>query len=257
MIRADKLLLQQQLVSNRRLAREVIDAGLLQWRATLDDAWLPVQKAAQLLPDDALLDLADHQLDQYVSRAAYKLLAALEWLQQQQPDFTVVGSRVLDIGASTGGFTDLLLQQGAAEAVCVDVGRDQLVAKLRDDPRVCNLESINARDLSAQSLPALQGGFDLIVMDVSFISQTLIIPGLNKLLRPQGYLISLVKPQFELSPELIGKGGIVRDSELHQQAVSRVQQGLLAEGWQQLGCIPSPIRGGDGNTEFLSIAQWA
>jgi len=166
------------------------------------------------------------------------------------------GLRCLDVGQSTGGFTDCLLQQGAARVVGVDVGHGQLNARLRADPRVLCVEKLNARELSAQALVAAGGEpaappFDLIVGDLSFISQTLVWPALQPLLAPQGHLLMLVKPQFELQPEQIGKGGLVRDPASYALVEARMRQACAALGWLVLDYFESPITGGDGNREFF------
>jgi 23S rRNA (cytidine1920-2'-O)/16S rRNA (cytidine1409-2'-O)-methyltransferase len=169
----------------------------------------------------------------------------------------VAGITALDVGQSTGGFTDCLLQHGAARVVGIEVGHDQLHPRLRQDPRVICLEGYNARALE----PSLRDhtpealGFELAVMDVSFISQTLILPSLAPLLRPEGLLITLVKPQFEAGPEHIGKGGLVRDSAIYERIRQKIEaccrdNNLLPCWWSE-----SPITGGDGNREFLLAAR--
>ncbi|HJV62068.1 MAG TPA: TlyA family RNA methyltransferase, partial [Albitalea sp.] len=181
-------------------------------------------------------------------RGGLKLEGALKLCQ-----IDVTGMTCLDVGQSTGGFTDALLQRGASRVVGVDVGHGQLHPKMRDDERVHALESINARHLSADvlcdAMPA--GGFDLVVGDLSFISLSLVIPALAPLLRPGGTLLLLVKPQFELQPEYIGKGGLVKDASSFQLVQTRVRQACRDAGLWVRDYIPSPIAGGDGNHEFF------
>ncbi|WNZ57552.1 TlyA family RNA methyltransferase [Microbulbifer sp. MKSA007] len=162
------------------------------------------------------------------------------------------GWHALDVGCSTGGFSDCLLQRGAASVVGVDVGRDQLAQKLLDDPRMYLFEGVNARHLEASQIaPHGDAGFDAIVMDVSFISQALILPQLPALLKPSGQLLSLVKPQFEVGPEGIGKGGLVRDAKYYPEVHERITALCEDLGLEVKEYIDSPIKGGDGNREFL------
>ena len=183
----------------------------------------------------------------YVSRAALKLLAALEAFP-----LDVEGRVCVDIGASTGGFTQVLLERGAARVHAIDVGHGQLADLLRDDPRVVCLEGLNARHLTAAHLPEPP---DIIVSDVSFISLTLALPPVLALARPGAQLRALVKPQFEAGPEHVGKGGIVRDERVHRQVLERIRAWLESEGWEVAGIIPSPVTGSDGNREFLLAAS--
>ena len=167
------------------------------------------------------------------------------------------GWRCLDVGQSTGGFTDCLLQRGASQVVGVDVGHGQLHERLQRDARVVALEKVNARELDAAALAraGVAADFDLVVGDLSFISLTLVLPALAPRLRAQGLLLMLVKPQFELQPGQLGKGGIVRDEALYPQVERRIrdactQAGLAVQAW-----LDSPIRGGDGNREFFVLAN--
>ena len=179
----------------------------------------------------------------YVSRGGLKLEAALD-------AFSIDASNkvALDIGASTGGFTDCLLQRGAAYVSAVDAGQGQLDAKLCQDPRVRSYEHMNARELTPD---AVGGTFDLIVMDVSFISAGYILPRFSALLRADGEAVVLIKPQFEVGRALLGKGGVVRDPSAHKAAILRVMESAEASGLTAVGLIASPIEGGDGNREFL------
>jgi 23S rRNA (cytidine1920-2'-O)/16S rRNA (cytidine1409-2'-O)-methyltransferase len=186
-----------------------------------------------------------------VSRGGEKLAAALS-------NFTldVQGAHVLDVGASTGGFTDCVLQAGAADVVCVDVGRAQLHAKLRADPRVTNLEKVNARHLHTADLP--RTNFDAVVMDLSFISLVSVLPAVWPLLRPDGKLVALVKPQFEAGKEEADRGrGVIRDRAVQEAALAKVRGFALSElpGCRLVGEMDSPIEGADGNREFLLCVE--
>lgn len=248
-MRADQLLVERGLAASRSQAQRLIAAGL-RWRLGAG-AWKSVAKNGDEISEAAELQLADAAESRYVSRGGLKLEGALQ--RTGQP---VAGLRCLDVGQSTGGFTDCLLQQGAAQVVGVDVGHGQLNARLRADPRVLCVEKLNARELTAQALVAAGGEpaappFDLIVGDLSFISQTLVWPALQPLLAPQGHLLMLVKPQFELQPEQIGKGGLVRDPASYALVEARMRQACAALGWRVLDYFASPITGGDGNREFF------
>ncbi len=204
-----------------------------------------VAKPGQRVSADADIRIEDPAAG-YVSRAALKLLAALEAFPMD------VGGRVcVDIGASTGGFTQVLLERGAARVFAVDVGHGQLDPSLRKDPRVVRLEGVNARNLTEAQVPEPP---DVIVSDVSFISLTLALPPVLALARPGAQLRALVKPQFEAGPEHVGKGGIVRDERVHRRVLDRIRKWLEDEGWKVAGIIPSPVTGGDGNREFLVAA---
>ena len=169
----------------------------------------------------------------------------------------VAGWTCLDVGQSTGGFTDCLLQHGAAAVTGVDVGHGQLHERLRGDRRVACLEKVNARELDAGILAAAKvaADFDLVVGDLSFISLTLVLPALSPLLRAGGLLLMLAKPQFELQPAQLGKGGLVRDETLYPQVERRIRDACATAGLQVQGWFDSPIRGGDGNREFFVLAR--
>ena len=250
MQRLDLLLVEQGLAETRTQAQKMLDGGRVQLFKAGE--WQVVNKPGLKLPADSQLQVESAEEDRYVSRGAFKLLAALQAAQ-----LDVSGLTALDIGQSTGGFTDVLLQAGAARVVGLDVGQKQLHPRLQDDPRVVALEKINARNLlpglfSEQDLPLV---YDLIVMDVSFISQTLILPQLPVLLAPSGWLMTLVKPQFEVGKEKIGKGGIVRDPALYAEVEQRIRDQVSKLGLHVTHWLPSPITGGDGNREFLMVAQ--
>ena len=186
------------------------------------------------------------QPPRFVSRGGEKLAAALAHFA-----LDLRGAQVLDVGASTGGFTDCALQAGAAAVVCVDVGRAQLHARLRTDPRVTNLEQRNARHLQASDLP--RPYYDAIVMDLSFISLTAVLPAVWPLLRPGGTLVALVKPQFEAGKAEVDRGrGVIRDPAVQDAALDRVRTAAARlPGVEDRGAIDSPLRGADGNREFL------
>jgi 23S rRNA (cytidine1920-2'-O)/16S rRNA (cytidine1409-2'-O)-methyltransferase len=247
-MRADQLLVERGMAASRSQAQRLI-AGGMRWRA--GGEWRAVAKNGDELPDGAEVELQDAAEARYVSRGGLKLEGALS-IAGVDP----TGLVCLDVGQSTGGFTDCLLQHDAAQVVGVDVGHGQLHERVRSDARVLALEKINARELSSSLLQ--EGGaplaYDLIVGDLSFISLTLVLPALAPLLVPGGRLLMLVKPQFELQPGQVGKGGIVRDAQLYPVVERRIrdccaQQGLAVAGW-----FDSPIRGGDGNREFFVFA---
>lgn len=262
-MRIDQLLVQQGLAISRSQAQRLIAAGV-QWRLPGTDAWHRVAKNGDEVPSAAELQLHDAAEARYVSRGGLKLEGALQHLA-----WSVVGLRCVDVGQSTGGFTDCLLQHGARSVLGLDVGSGQLHPKLRADARVLALENTNARHLSAADLMArcadsmvstgrlddFEPPFDVLVMDVSFISQTLVLPAVLPLLRAGGRLLSLVKPQFELQPGQVGKGGIVRDAALYAQVQERVHTCCTELGMQGLQWLDSPIAGGDGNREFFIAAQ--
>ena len=242
LLRADALLVQRGLAASRTQAQRLIDAG----RVFADGE--AVGKPALELAPDVPLSVTPDDSDRYVSRGGLKLAGALA-----ATGIAVAGKHCLDVGQSTGGFTDCLLQAGARHVTGVDVGHDQLHPRLRSEPRVTALEGINCRALTAADLgPALPApGFDLIVGDVSFISMTLILPQLLPLLAGDGSMLLLIKPQFEVGPQNIGKGGIVRDPKCYRDVERRFRDlaqisGLTAAAW-----LDSPITGGDGNREFF------
>ncbi len=252
-MRIDQLLVQRQLACTRSQAQQLIAVGV-RWQH--GELWHKVTKNGDDVPEDASIQLDDDSQVRYVSRGGLKLQAALEYL-----GLSVQGFLCLDVGQSTGGFTDCLLQHGAARVVGVDVGHSQLHPKLRSDPRVLCLEKINARTLCASSLIAAHAGctgvsgqFDLIVADVSFISQTLVLSALVPWLKPTGTLLALVKPQFELQPGQVGKRGIVKDATLYPLIEKRLRQAYADLGLHVSHWFDSPIVGGDGNREFFIAA---
>ncbi|WP_295802271.1 TlyA family RNA methyltransferase [uncultured Microbulbifer sp.] len=245
MTRLDLLLVERQLANSRTHARKLIDAG----RVLLSDGhrWRPALKASQSLDEETRIRVEPLPEDRFVSRAGLKLAGILD-----HTGLSPAGWHALDVGCSTGGFSDCLLQRGAELVVGVDVGRDQLAEKLRNDPRMHLFETLNARHLTAEQIaPFGDAGFDAVVMDVSFISQTLILPQLPPLLKPGGHLLSLVKPQFEVGPEGIGKGGLVKDTGLYAGVEENIRTLCERLGLRVNAYIDSPIKGGDGNREFL------
>jgi len=243
-MRADQLLVERGLAASRSQAQRLIAAGV-QW---FDGAaWKRVAKNGDELPEAAPVELLDAAEARYVSRGGLKLEGAL-----RAAGIDVRGWNCLDVGQSTGGFTDCLLQHGAARVTGVDVGHGQLHGKLRQDPRVVAIEKLNARELAAQQVG---GPFDLVTGDLSFISLTLVLPALAPLVKPGGHLLMLAKPQFELQPGQVGKGGIVRDPALHQLVEQRLRDACAALGLAVAGWTDSPIAGGDGNREFFLHAR--
>jgi 23S rRNA (cytidine1920-2'-O)/16S rRNA (cytidine1409-2'-O)-methyltransferase len=237
--RLDELLVARGLAESRAQAKSLIMSGRV--RHGTDR----LEKAGKDYPDD--IDISVDQPPRFVSRGGEKLSAALERFA-----LDLRGAHVLDVGASTGGFTDCSLQAGAADVVCVDVGRAQLHAKLRADTRVTNIEKLNARHLKPSDLPRPE--FDALVMDLSFISLTAVLPAVWAVLRAGGVLVALVKPQFEAGKAEVDKGrGVIRDPAVQEAALERVRSFALAElpGAQLVGSMDSPITGADGNREFL------
>ena len=233
--RIDRLLVDRGLVEGREQAARHIMAG----EVLVDGK--RVDKAGALVASDAAVELQGRA--PYVSRGGEKLIHALETFQVK-----AAGRVCLDVGASTGGFTDCLLQRGATRVYAVDVGTAQLDAKLRKDPRVVVMEQTNARALD----PRIFGDQPtLAVIDVSFISLEKILPAVFGVLAPRGEVLALVKPQFEVGREAVGKGGVVRDSALHRAAVARLARFAVLRGWHVLGVTASPLRGPKGNREFF------
>lgn len=237
--RLDLELVRRGLARSRGQARELIHAG-----AVLLDG-RPTRKPAAAVGQDQQLGLCE-PVDPWVSRAAYKLVSALDTFGPR--GLRVEGRRCIDVGASTGGFTQVLLSRGAAGVVALDVGRDQLAPPVAHDPRVVELSGVNVRDVA----PADVGGVaDLVVADLSFISLGLVLAVLASLTASDGDLVVLVKPQFEVGRSRLGKGGVVRSATDRAQAVVDVVEAARRAGLQPLGIGPSPIRGTAGNAEYL------
>lgn len=245
-MRADLLLVARGLVPSRTAARRAIEAGRLFFFRGGER--LPVRQPAQELPDSAEIELLPDEVERYVSRGGLKLAGALA-----HTGLGVGGFVCLDVGQSTGGFTDCLLQAGAGRVVGVEVGHGQLHAKLCEDSRVVCLEGINARALSASDLVEHfpPSSFDLIVVDASFISLTLLLPNFPALLKHAGQVLALVKPQFEVGPKNLAKGGIVRDASLYAEVEAKIRAACAAAGLEVRDFFDSPILGGDGNREFF------
>jgi 23S rRNA (cytidine1920-2'-O)/16S rRNA (cytidine1409-2'-O)-methyltransferase len=201
-----------------------------------------VAKAGEMLAEDSPLDVRgkDHP---WVSRGGIKLAHGLDHF-----GFGVSGAVALDVGSSTGGFTDVLLSRGAAKVYAVDVGTNQLAWKLRQDPRVVVLEQTNARYLTAEQVPEL---VDIVVCDASFIGLAKVLEAPLKLAKAGAKLVALIKPQFEAGREEVGKGGVVRDAAVHERVCAEVRAWVESQGWTALGVTPSPINGSEGNVEFL------
>lgn len=251
-MRADQLLVDRGLAASRSQAQRLIASGV-QWRLG-ETEWQRVAKNGDTLPALCELALLDRAESRYVSRGGLKLEGAL-----RDSGLIVNGMRCLDVGQSTGGFTDCLLQQGAVQVVGVDVGHGQLHPRLRSDPRVVCAERVNARELQPDDarLPDASAGFELIVGDMSFISLTLVLPALLPMLKPGGHVLMLVKPQFELQPHDIGKGGLVKDPASYVQVEARLRDACASLNLEVLGYWPSAIAGGDGNQEFWIGARHA
>jgi len=240
--RLDQVLVERGLVRTRSRARDIILRGDVR----VDGA--AVTKPSQMVVPCALLDIAQ-DATRYVSRGAFKLIAALDAF-----GFDPQGRTVLDIGASTGGFTQVLLERGASHVTAVDVGREQLAEEVSNDDRVTALEATDARNLNCDNV---RGGVTAIVADVSFISLIKALPKALELASSGCWLVALIKPQFEAGRDAIGKGGIVRDEAARQQVVEGIQEWLEGQsGWRVTGVITSPIEGGDGNVEFLIGARY-
>lgn len=237
--RLDEILVARGLAESRTQAKALIMSGRV-LRGTER-----MEKAGRELPEDSELSVL--QPPRFVSRGGEKLAAALDRFS-----IDLRGAHVLDVGASTGGFTDCALQAGAASVVCVDVGRAQLHAKLRADPRVVNLEKVNARRLAAPDLPRCR--FDTVVMDLSFISLRTVLPAVWPFLEAAGTLVALVKPQFEAGKREADRGkGVIRDASVQEAALAAVRDFALERlpGARLVGWMDSPITGADGNREFL------
>ncbi len=251
-MRADQFLVAAGLAPTRSAAQRLIERGAVLWSSP--KGWVPLKKAGEALPEHAEVRITDDAELRYVSRGGLKLEGAL-----RACGLDVAGWTVLDIGQSTGGFTDCLLKAGAAAVVGVDVGHGQLHASLQTDPRVTALEGTHVRELPTSRLPDLAPatGFPLIVGDLSFISMIGALPHLDRWLSAQGQVLLLIKPQFELGPQAIGKGGLVKDPSLYPVLAQQAHAAAAALGWQVRGWMDSPIAGGDGNREFFLWASRA
>ncbi len=238
--RLDQLLVERGLAESRAKAQAAIMAGLVfSNEKRLDKPGTPVA-------EDIALEMRG-QPHPWVSRGGLKLAHAIEAF-----GIDVVGKIAIDVGASTGGFTDVLLTKGAAKVYAVDVGHGQLAWKLRNDPSVIVLEKTNARHLTAEAIPEAP---DMVVCDASFIGLETVLPAALALAKPGAVLAALIKPQFEVGKDRVGKGGVVREPELHAEVRARIAQWLPRIGWTVFGEDESPIQGPEGNREFLIAAR--
>ena len=240
--RLDQVLVERGLAPSRSRARDAIARGLVRVGAAV------AHKPGWLIDEDADLGIAAEAGTGFVSRGALKLSSALDRF-----GFEPACRVALDVGASAGGFSEVLLARGAAKVYAVDVGRAQLHRRLKGDPRLVSLEGLDARSLARELVP---DPVRAIVADVSFISLVKALPAALALAAPGAWLVALVKPQFEAGPDAVGKGGIVRDAEACEAAVTRVVAWVGTQaGWRVMGVVPSPIKGGSGNAEFL-LGAW-
>ena len=238
-LRLDQLLVGKGLFPSREQARRAVMAGDVKIGTRV------AMKPSELLEEQAPISIKP--IRKYVGRGALKLESALDYF-----NIDVHGKTALDIGASTGGFTDCMLQRGADKVYAVDVGHGQLDWKLRNDPRVIVMEKVNARSLSRRHVPELA---DVCVIDVSFISLTLVLPNAFDLITPTGVILTLIKPQFELQRADVGRGGIIRDQELHRKAQHKIVAFVTRSGHVVTGIVPSAIKGADGNQEFFACIR--
>ncbi len=236
MTRLDLFCVSLGLVESRTKSKNLIISGKVSVNGKTET------KPSLLVEETSVIHIDD--TEKYVSRGAYKLKKALEAFEISAKDKICV-----DIGASTGGFTQILLENGAEKVYAVDVGKNQLHSLIKSDKRVISLEETNARELSENSF---QEEISLLVMDVSFISQSLIYPAISRILKKEGIFVSLIKPQFEVGRENIGKGGIVKNDKLYNKVIEKLKTEGEKNGLYMNDCIPSPIEGGDGNKEFLA-----
>ncbi|MBE6695440.1 MAG: TlyA family RNA methyltransferase [Ruminococcaceae bacterium] len=239
-MRLDVYMVEKEIVDTRSKAKKLIENGAI----SLDGK--TITKASYEMSEDFDLNkiVLDEAQNKYVSRGGYKLEAALTSFK-----INCDGKVALDVGASTGGFTDCLLLNNASKVYAVDSGTAQLSPKIAKDARVVSIENYNARFMKREDFAE---SIDLVVMDVSFISQTLILPQIASVLQKNGELISLIKPQFEVGKDLVGKKGIVKDEKARQMAINKVCDLAKELNFELLGLIQSPIKGGDGNIEFLA-----
>ena len=245
-MRADQLLVQRSLAPTRSAAQRLIDTGAVRWLGP--KGWAVPRKAGEDLPDDCQIEVTDDAELRFASRGGLKLDAALT-----RCGVEVAGVNCLDVGQSTGGFTDALLQRGAARVVGIDVGRAQLAAALAADARVVSFEGLNARDVAGSEFAQTEAehSFGIVVADLSFITLTHVLPTVAAYLAPSGQALMLVKPQFELQPADIGKGGLVKHASAYPRVETRIRDACKALHLQVRDYFDSTIVGGDGNREFF------
>lgn len=238
--RLDQLLVQRELADSREQAQRLIRAGMVSVGEQV------ASKPGHQFKDD--VEIVLKQKEKYVSRGGLKIEGA-----HKQFGFDLTGAICLDIGSSTGGFTDFMLQHGASKVYAVDCGTNQLHYKLREDDRVVVMENTNARYITSEDIPEPA---DFCSIDTSFISLTNILPPLKELIRPGGHIVSLIKPQFEAGKYQVGKGGVVRDPEVHLEVIDKIRKfGTEELGFKWLELCTSPIKGPAGNVEFLAYWQ--
>lgn len=238
--RLDKLLIQRELVSSRVRAEEIIRVYGVKVNGKL------INKTGKKVPVDAQIELMAEEIP-WVSRGALKLVEAID---QWNPEIS--GKTFMDIGASTGGFTEVLLKNGAKKVFCVDVGKDQLHPSIKEDERAVNLEKTHIRELTHRLIPEICDG---CVIDVSFISLEKIFPFIHPFLAEGAFVIALIKPQFEVGKENIGKGGIVKNQSLYKDVIEKIKSTGITNHLHYISHIESPILGGDGNKEFLMLLK--
>lgn len=238
--RLDKILIQRQLVSTRTRAEQIIRETGVKVNGKL------ITKTGKKFPLDCDIEMIAEEIP-WVSRGAFKLI---DGIKAWNPE--IEGSVLLDIGASTGGFTQVLLENKASKVYCVDVGSKQLHAKINDDPRTVNLEKTHVRELTPKLIPELADG---CVIDVSFISLEKIFPFVHAFLKEGAWMIALVKPQFEVGKKNVGKGGVVRDKKLYPEVIETIKGSASRNQLECQAVIDSPILGGDGNREFLMFLK--
>ena len=241
-VRLDRELVRRGLLPSREQALAAIAAGRVRVGGQ------PADKPARGVAGDELIELSDGDDPGYASRGAYKLAGALQTFGADAAPLRIAGRRCLDAGASTGGFTDVLLREGAREVVAVDVGYGQLIWRLQNDERVMVVDRTNVRHLSPEDIG---GQVDLVVADLSFISLRLVLPALVACVEPSGDLVVLVKPQFEVGREQVGRGGVVRDPQARARAVKGVAQAALELGFGVRGLVQSSLPGPAGNLEYV------
>ena len=239
-IRLDQYLVQNGLVQSRERAKALIMAGVVFVNQQ------KVDKAGEMIKEDAVVEVRGHDIG-YVSRGGLKLEKAMQLFP-----IKLENTVCMDIGASTGGFTDCMLQNGASEVYSVDVGYGQLAWQLRTDPRVVNLERMNARYLTREQIPE---EIDFFSVDVSFISLKIILPAVRPLLKDDGKAVCLIKPQFEAGREKVGKKGVVRDKAVHEEVVQMICDFAVENGYSVQGLTFSPVKGPEGNIEYLVFLQ--